>query len=131
MSKAGLAKDMQVQLRETKKTTHQARCPSLKSPQPPPITLRSLTSLGLRIVIVHVDSVRLALETRPRHLAVDPDVVHERLETDVVVFRPDVAQHQQIEGRAVEVGEVVEFGTGVGFGWGVGDGEVWEDVNFL
>lgn len=112
---------------------HQTTRPTLESPQPPPFALNSLASLGswLILVIVHVDSVRLARETCSRNFTVGSDVIHKRLKTNIVILWPDVAQHQQIEARAIEVREVVELGRTVIFRERFSGGEMREDVDFL
>ena len=43
------------------------------------------------------------LETPGGDITVDPDVLDQSLEADVVVLGPDEAQDQQVERRAVEV----------------------------
>lgn len=49
------------------------------------------------------------LQTPPRDVTIRLDIVDERLERHVVVLGPDEAQHEQVQGGAVEVvGEVVQ-----------------------
>lgn len=112
---------------------HQTTHPILESPQPPPFTFNSLASLGSRLIliVVHVDSVRLARETCSRNFTVGSDVIHKRLEANVVILWPDVAQHQQVEARAIEVREVVELGRTVIFREQFSSGEMRENVDFL
>ena len=43
------------------------------------------------------------LQTSPRHIAVRLDILDQALLAHVVVFRPDEAQNQQVERRAIEV----------------------------
>lgn len=53
--------------------------------------------------------VSLPLQTPLRNLTINVDILDQRLETDIVELWPDKPQHQQVEGRAVEVArEVVQ-----------------------
>lgn len=122
---------------------------NLKPPQPPPLPPHPLipipTLIPLVVIVVEIHPVRLALQAGPRHLAVDADVLDQRVQRDVVVFRPDVAQDQQVEVRGVEIGEFVEGyflpcyvscgGGGGGAAGGVAGrgwwGERGHDVDFL
>lgn len=57
--------------------------------------------LGLCLAI---DPPRIPLQTAARNVAVRQDVFDQRLLGHVVEFRADEAEHEQIQGRVVEVG---------------------------
>lgn len=77
-----------------------------KPPQPPPLLPHML--IPRLVTIIEIHPIRLALQALARHLAVDANVLDQRLQRDVVVFGADVPQDQQVQARGVEVGEFVE-----------------------
>lgn len=74
----------------------------MKTPQPSPL-LSMLISPPLQ-----KSNIPLPLQTPSGNLAINPDILHQRVRRHVVVFRPDVPQDQQVQASVVEVGEFVE-----------------------
>ena len=47
--------------------------------------------------------ITLPLQTPPRNITINFDILDQRLHTHIIILRPDVAQHEEIQRRAVEV----------------------------
>lgn len=99
---------------------------SLKRRQPLPV----LVDLSRGLPVIHdISLIGLPQETLSRDLAVNPDILDQSLQGDVVVFRADVPQDQKVELGSVEIGQTVELGLRDGCRGGLR--ERGHDVDFL
>lgn len=66
------------------------------------------------VALFQIPNVGFALQTLAGDFAVDADILHQRLERDIVELRPDITQNQQIQRYRVKVRHLVEFHLLVG-----------------